>query len=132
MKSGFAVGTIAGLIAGFFTGVVLNQLLYVLGIWEPLFTDFYYYILEAIPSLVYNAIWGAFFGLLAAIFFDSISGSRILKGLTIGLIYCLFSALYPVYAYWAFDNTFWAMIFLQSSPIDKFIYGIVFAYLYKK
>jgi len=88
-------------------------------------------ILNAIPSLGFNAIFGAFFGLLAAMFFGSIPGNRILKGLAIGLIYCLFSSLQPVYSYWAFDNPVWAMMFLVQSPIDKFIYGIVFVFLYK-
>jgi hypothetical protein len=132
MKSGFAVGTIAGLIAGIWGGLVQDLLFINLGLYYLPITDIYIYFLNAIPSLGINAIFGAFFGLLGAIIFDSISGNRILKGLAIGLIYCLFTALYPVHAFWAFDNPVWAYVFLISSPIDKFIYGIVFAFLYKK
>jgi MFS family permease len=132
MKSSFTIGALAGIVAGFWTGIIQDPLFVALGIMDwPLPKDIYFTILSAIPSLGYGAIFGAFFGLLAAIFFDRISGKRIQKGLAIGLIYCLFSALYPVYAYWVFDNTLWAYIFLLTSPIDKFIYGIVFAFLYK-
>ena len=129
----FTVGALAGVVAGFWTGIIQDPLFVALGIMDwPLPTDIYFTILSAIPSLGYGAIFGAFFGLLAAIFFDNISGKRILKGLIIGLIYCLFSALYPIYSFWVFDNTLWAYIFLLTSPIDKFIYGMIFAYLYKK
>jgi len=133
MKNSFTIGTIAGLIAGFYTGVIQNYLIDALGIGNfQLPTDIFFVILRAIPSLGINAIFGAFFGLLAAIIFDRISCNRILKGLAIGLIYCLFSALYPISSFWAFDNPLWAYIMLLTSPIDKFIYGIVFAFLYKK
>ena len=124
-------GAIAGLCAGFFTGVILDQIYVALGFYEPLFPGIYYAILSAIPSIAINGMLGAFFALFFVLFFDRTPTNRILKGLTIGLIYCLFSGLYPVYGLWAFEQPFWSWIWFLTSPLDKFIYGIVFAFLYK-
>jgi hypothetical protein len=135
MKSNYLLcmiaGSIAGLCAGFFTGVILDQIYVTLEVYERASSDIYFVILSAIPSIAINGILGAFFGLFFALFFDRIPANRILKGLTIGLIYCLFAALYPIYGYWAFEQPFWSYIYLLTSPMDKFIYGIVFVFLYK-
>jgi hypothetical protein len=138
MKSSFAVGAIAGLIAGFWSGVIQNNLFPALGIVErgsgaPFAPDIYFVILNAIPSIGYNAIWGAFFGLIVALFFDRIPGKIIMKGLIIGIIWGLFATFQPGYSFWAYDNYIWAGIYLRGLYfIDKFIYGIIFAALYKK
>jgi len=93
--------------------------------------DIPFLISQAIVHLGWNGIWGVIFGLFISIIFDRIPGRVITKGLLIGLIYALFSTFQPVCSLWAYGNVTSALIFLLGGPQDKFIFGILFTYLYK-
>ena len=132
MKSGGLVGLIAGAFAGV-TFYLLASFYVMIGIWEPTGRS----LIESIVLVLWNhvginAFWGGIFGLFFAIAFDRIPGKGIIKGLFIGLIYSLFSSFYAAYSFWAHGSIYWATTFLMSSFQDKYVYGIIFALLYKK
>ena len=133
MRNSFVVGFIAGAIAGI-VPFAINIPLGLMGL-HPAYVPPYtitFLVSGAMTHIGFNAIWGSLFGIIFAIMFNRIPSSWIKKGLFIGLIYSLFSCFQPAYSFWTHGNIWWAIGFIVNGPQDKFVYGILFAYLYKK
>ena len=79
-----------------------------------------------------NAFWGAIFGGFFALVYDRLLGKGIWKGVFIGLIYWLFSAIRPATFLAAYGDFWWTTAFTLGGTLDKFVYGILFVILYKK
>ena len=133
MRSSIAAGLIAGAIAGI-VPMILTHTYMAIGIQEPypFPITIIFLVNQAIVHLGWNGLWGAIFGLFIALFFDRIPGKGIKKGLLIGLIYSLFSSWQPAYSFWTYGHTLAGIAFILNSAQDKFVCGILFAYLYKK
>ena len=138
-------GLYAGLIAGTITSIIpfvndytLSNILgpltlaYSAGIQGPWQTGSTFIIWKALVHIVNNAIWGAIFGLISAILFDKISGKWIKKGLIIGLILIIFSVIRPTFFHITYGGAIFGLVYIIGYSIDKFIYGILFAAMYKR
>ena len=129
MKNAILAGAIAGIIP-----FLTYRVYWATGIWEqpPYIDTIFDHIYQLIVHMGNNAFWGALFGLTIIFAFDRIPGKGIKKGLIIGLIYCSLAIFYPVSTYLTLELISGVIEYLMNGPIDKFVYGILFVFIYEK
>ena len=129
MKNAILAGAIAGIIP-----FLTYRVYWLTGILErpPYMQTIFDAINQLITHVGNNAFWGALFGLTIIFAFDRIPGKGIKKGLIIGLIYCSLAIFYPVSTYLTLELISGVIEYLMNGPIDKFVYGILFVFIYEK
>lgn len=130
MKNSLVAGTIAGAVAGI-VPFSITHMGAVLGFWS-IPHDIPFLANQITVHMGSNAIWGAIFSFVAVMIYDRVPGKGVVKGLYIGLIYCLFANLYVGYSLWAYGIVGFAINQLIHGTMDKFVYGILFSHLYEK
>jgi hypothetical protein len=134
LTSSWKIGAVSGLIAGIITSIiplVTDYAFSTLGISQWLVgIDFLFK--KIIVHILNNAIWGVIFSLILIMFFDRIPGKWIKKGLIFGLILSLFAVIRPTFFVITYGFPIFGSVYMLGYTIDKFIYGILFAALYKR
>jgi len=127
---------IAGLIAGFASGIVMF-IFHISGLWElfsiyPFFEPVNMQTL-ALSNIIQGSIWGVVFGVFYALFYDYVPGIGVKKGLIYSLIVWIiifvrstFIKIIHVYYHTAILELF------ASFFAICIVYGLLIGYLYKK
>lgn len=137
MDNSLKIGTVSGLIAGAFAGIiplVSNIGFSNMGLNEFKPPDTVILANEIAVNIGMLAVWGAIFGIIFAIFYDKLPGKALTKGLLIGLIYFLLAVFRPMFFLLAYGrwDILWGSAYMLSAALDKFVYGILFVTLYRR
>ncbi|WP_455276473.1 hypothetical protein [[Eubacterium] cellulosolvens] len=128
---------LAGLIAGFFSAIVMIIFNYS-GLWELL--SIYPYCYYAVDvqiavsfEIIIGIIWGIIWGVFYAFFYDYIPGERIKKGVIYGLIIYTIAVLRSAQVYSSYGVFLWAVTWAFTGFFSiAIVYGLLIGYLYEK
>ncbi|MCW4033282.1 MAG: hypothetical protein NWF08_07850 [Candidatus Bathyarchaeota archaeon] len=135
MNNSLRIGIVAGLIAGFFSAIVMIILNFS-GLWEALSVAPHYIPVDTQISVSYELIqgttWGIIWGVFYAFFYDYIPGERIKKGVIYGLMVYTIAILRSAQVLSSYGAFSWAVTWAFTSFFSIAItYGLVLGYLYK-
>ena len=134
VKSGVFSGTVAGVIGGI-AATIFMIIGVNLKVWAPFVpgilsaTSFTaHHILEIIVTIAFGAIFGAMY----SIYYDSTPGKGILKGLVYGLLLYLISSIRTGVLFAGYGNLSYAISVFWLGFFTLAVYGLVLGALYRK